>query len=468
MKKEQFIKEYSKKMLDGDAAIFAGAGLSLDAGFINWHDLVKPFATDIGLNPDRENDLTLVAQYYFNKNRSRDKINEQIMNSFNANIIPENINILSRLPIHTFWTTNYDSLLEKGLENNHKLIDVKVSEKSLNISKTHRDAVIYKMHGDANNPSETVFIKDDYESYANKHGLFRTFLKTDLLSKTFLFIGFSFDDPNLQYILAQIRLSFLENAKTHYCFFKETEKISTESDDDFKYRQVKQRLKINDLARYGIKAVILNDYSEITEILKSLESIFLQNKIFISGSIEKYNNDWSKEKVDDFSYLLSKYLVSENYTVISGFGLGIGTPVINGALKEIFEHKNGRVDDFLKLYPFPQSTTEEKQWFSYRKNIINNTGICIFIFGNKISNKSAKVIDAPGVIEEFNIAKKYNRIIIPIGNTGWASKTIWNEIKKDIDNYPYLKDYIDSLTSTHETEEIIKLISKIISESKED
>ena len=75
------------------------------------------------------------------------------------------------------------------------------------------------MHGDKDFPEEVVLIKDDYETYQDKRELFATALRGDLLSKTFLFIGFSFDDPNLEYILGRIKVLLKNNTPTHYCFF---------------------------------------------------------------------------------------------------------------------------------------------------------------------------------------------------------------------------------------------------------
>jgi SIR2-like domain len=53
------------------------------------------------------------------------------------------------------------------------------------------------MHGDIDHPDEAVLTKDDYESYHVKMDQFITTLSGDLVSKTFIFIGFSFTDPNL-------------------------------------------------------------------------------------------------------------------------------------------------------------------------------------------------------------------------------------------------------------------------------
>ena len=47
--KKQFLRVYIKAIRDGNAAVFAGAGLSRDSGFVDWRSLLKPLADDINL-----------------------------------------------------------------------------------------------------------------------------------------------------------------------------------------------------------------------------------------------------------------------------------------------------------------------------------------------------------------------------------------------------------------------------------
>ena len=70
-KKEVFLKEYIKAIRDGNAALFAGAGLSRPSGFVDWKELLRPFAESISLNIEDEHDLTLVAQYVQNASGNR-------------------------------------------------------------------------------------------------------------------------------------------------------------------------------------------------------------------------------------------------------------------------------------------------------------------------------------------------------------------------------------------------------------
>ena len=60
--RKAFFRDYIKVIRDGNAALFAGAGVSWPSGFVDWKELLRPLAEDIGLKIDDEHDLTLVAQ----------------------------------------------------------------------------------------------------------------------------------------------------------------------------------------------------------------------------------------------------------------------------------------------------------------------------------------------------------------------------------------------------------------------
>ena len=115
-----FINAFVTEINNGDAAIFAGAGLSASIGFVNWKGLLKDLAEELNLNIEKEHDLLSIAQYHFNKFK-RGKINNKIKNEFTTlKEGSENHKILSQIGIDTFWTTNYDQLIEKTLEADGK------------------------------------------------------------------------------------------------------------------------------------------------------------------------------------------------------------------------------------------------------------------------------------------------------------------------------------------------------------
>lgn len=81
--KNVFIKNYLSALNNGDAAIFAGAGLSAPSGCVNWKQLLREIAEELELDIEKESDLVAIAQYYYNKNGcNRTKLNDIIKDAF--------------------------------------------------------------------------------------------------------------------------------------------------------------------------------------------------------------------------------------------------------------------------------------------------------------------------------------------------------------------------------------------------
>lgn len=435
---EAFINDYLKEVREDNAAIFAGAGLSAPAGCVNWRELLRPIADELNLDIDKEHDLVAVAQYHCNENAgNRHRLNQLLIEQLTVGVTPQdNHRILARLPISTYWTTNYDALIETALKDVGKIPDVKYTIEQLATTKPRRDAVIYKMHGDVEHPHDAVLIKDDYEKYSVKRGAFINALAGDLVSKMFLFIGFSFTDPNLDYVLSRIRVSFRENQRRHYCFLKKRTRLDGETDPEFDHAQVKQRLAIEDLKRFNIKTLLVTDYGEITEILARIERQYRQHTIFISGSAVEYGS-WTKEETEEFLRDLSRALVQQGYRLATGVGLGVGDAVITGAIEEVYRSRIGHIEDALIMRPFPQANPDanarKQLWESYRQELIPTAGVCLLILGNdKVADE---IVLADGVRREFEIAVAHGLSVVPVGATGYMAHELWEQVGASIKDY---------------------------------
>ena len=430
-----FVDKYVKEIKDNNAAMFIGAGFSKSAGYVDWKNLLRSIAEDLELDVDKEYDLVSLAQYCYNKNGNRSLINDTIFDEFSKEKdIDENHRIIARLPILTYWTTNYDSLIEDALNDAKRIVDVKYSNKHLSLTKPHRDAIVYKMHGDKSNPDEAILIKDDYEQYYRNHAQFITALSGDLISKTFLFVGFSFSDPNIDYILSRIRIEYGgQNNRQHYAIMRKVKENDYHNRADYEYAQRKHDLFIEDLKRYNIRALLIDEYSEITDILNEISKRLNHNNIFISGSAQTYG-DYTEKEALDFIQLLSKQLIMQDFNIISGFGLGVGSSVIIGALQEIYMNMKSVHEERLLLRPFPQGiendTTRQALWKKYREDMISRAGVSIFLFGNKLND--TEIIFANGMKQEFEIAVERHNLIVPVGCTGYVAHEIWNTINQDM------------------------------------
>ncbi|EJS10770.1 hypothetical protein IKS_05927 [Bacillus cereus VDM062] len=444
---ESFISEYVKALKADSASIFAGAGLSIPAGAVPWKELLRQPARELQLDVDREHDLVILAQYFYNKHQSRQKLSQLIIDHFHQNgRITDNHHLLARLPINSYWTTNYDRLIENALEQNGKTPDTKRRIEDFSIIRPRRDAIVYKMHGDVDLADKVTLTKDDYETYQENNHLFTLSLKGELVSKTFLFIGFSFEDPNLEYILSRIRGLVDGHTRTHYCFFKKINRSSypkgKKGTDQYRYDTVKQDLKCADLIRYHIQPILVDDYPDITEILSVIYGQYRRQKVFVSGSAAQYDGfELEDMKPTEFIHKLSHRLNEEGCKIVTGFGNGVGSAVINGVLERIYQTTERKLDNHLLMRPFPQFITHDQSkdelWDKYRRMLIPEAGIAIFIFGNK--EVDGKIIDGDGVQKEFAIAEEQGLKVIPIGITGYVSKSLWQEVMTNFEKY--YKDY---------------------------
>lgn len=426
---------------------------------------IKPIADRLGLDIDEEqHDLTALAQFFVdNQGGVRGELDQILIEEYGrANLlISENHRILARLPIQIYWTTNYDRLIETALSEYGKTPDVKKSQTDLTVNLPKRDAIIYKMHGDIGSVSETVLTKHEYEDYNNTRELFSNAFKSDYVARTFLFIGFSFTDPNLDYLISRIRTTLGKNIKPDYFFIKK--------DSDAR-AQRRQELRANSLRRYGLIALWLNDYPEIIEILKEIEIRFLRNTVLISGSAEVYG-DFEEKRAIEFLHNLSKEISGNSYKILSGFGFGVGSAIINGVLDNMEHEKTQNIDNYLIMRPFPQFETKEKNikilWTDYRTKFIPLAGIVVFVFGNRKNKTTGEIEPATGMIEEFEIALSKGLKIIPVGATGFVAKELWQKVLDNFESYfPNDLDLKDEFAKLGKgslpNEDLIKSIIKII------
>ena len=458
---EDFVNEFVKSMKEGNCAVFAGAGLSVSTGYFDWKKLLEPIAKKLQLDIKDEHDLTALAQYFVdNRGGIRSELTKTLAAEFHKTgiVISENHRLLARLPIEIFWTTNYDDLIEKALIEEGKLPDVKRNQANLSTNVPKRDAIVYKMHGDVTDLANTVLTKHEYEDYNQKRELFSNAFKADFISRTMLFIGFSFNDPNLEYLISRIRVIQQQNSKTDYYFIKK---------EKTKKALNRQQIRATSLERYGLYAIWITDYADITKILREIERRYLRNSVFISGSAHTYGNFRTPT---DFIQNLSFELVREGYKLVSGFGLGVGTYVINGVLHAMISEKSNKIDSYIKLRPFPlighSDEVSKNTQSSYRDKIINEAGVIIFLFGNK-ENEFENIEEASGILDEFKIAHEAGLKIIPVGATGFMASTIYNILlenySKYYGDYPKLKRQFLSLANNQlSPKELIRAIKTIL------
>ena len=126
-----YLDEVYEQMKLGYISVFAGAGLSVSSGYVDWKQLLEPLCKQMRLSINK--DLTEIAQYYKNQ-YGRQGLNDIIFNEF-AKIPKNNENVmwLAKLPIKEYWTTNYDDIIEREIRKRGKVVDTIINQDRLNI-----------------------------------------------------------------------------------------------------------------------------------------------------------------------------------------------------------------------------------------------------------------------------------------------------------------------------------------------
>lgn len=439
-----YLDEISEQMKLGYLSVFAGAGLSVASGYVDWKRLLEPLCKQMRLNSDK--DLTEIAQYYKNE-YGRQGLNDIVFNEFAK--IPknnENVTWLAKLPIKEYWTTNYDDIIEQEIQKRGKVVETIINQESFKYHDPRREVVIYKMHGDKRYPDDVVLTKEDYQKYDDKRKLFTRLLSVELVRRTFVFIGFSFNDPNLERILSIAKNTL--NSKSlpkHYCFMRKVQVIDYLDDENVitkdaleRYIQDKnyQELRINDMRKYGIYTILVDDFKQITIMLQYLYNKYITNNVFISGGINPDNlSDYGKfnkvefGKIDNLSRaerfltLLGTALVDNDFQIYTGFGAGVGNYILSGVLKS--RKKNPLNVDITnsEIHINSLMGVEDGLKDKIRRRMIGQCSSMIVLFGYGENREKS------GIFREYEIARENGNYIIPVRNTGFAAQIIYDELE---------------------------------------
>ncbi|MBT2511298.1 SIR2 family protein [Streptomyces sp. ISL-98] len=233
-------------------AVFLGAGASVDAGLPTWQQFVGHLAEQLQLAPGTAGfpsaDLNKIPQYYENRFNRRQLLSEvrDLLDGSRAAISQVHC-LLARLPCTTFYTTNYDELLEDALRNQGRKFSVVASEEAARASSDVHGHVIRKIHGTLSQPQTLIITRDDYARFVNADSVTINTLQSDLIRHMFLFVGYSLSDPDFSNVYDHVLYNMGNMAQTHYLCVPHA-----------------STLEIDDLSRRGIKTIDLSNWPGAT------------------------------------------------------------------------------------------------------------------------------------------------------------------------------------------------------------
>ncbi len=198
---------------NGKLVIFAGAGISLDSHVPGWGSLINELKNDLTTT---ETDFLELAELYYQSRGEKEyheKIQE-ILKYGKTKYNPVHRKIMDLNPIHIV-TTNYDTHFEQLLENKGLPYSIIRADSDFPYSKG--SSLFVKMHGDFG-LRNIVLRKTDYDTYKDRFSLIQSFIRETFASKLVLFVGFSFDDKNLKYILDSVEKILKKDIQQPYLF----------------------------------------------------------------------------------------------------------------------------------------------------------------------------------------------------------------------------------------------------------
>ncbi len=383
MEKTDLINYIANCLEHKSLSVFLGSGMSYNACGLDWETLVNPYISQLQGN---DNDPIKGLQYYVTQNGINIiNFKREIAAKFLDLKYDIRHELLAKLPIRNYWTTNFDTLIEDALKNTREQRDVMKTNGSFITAEERRDNVVYKLHGDANEPQGIVILQDDYDEYPKTHCNFMTALENELATNSMLFLGYSFSDPDIKNIIKIVKLK-TPSLQTHLLILKR------ESNE----KELTQRYWIDELEKKGIITCLIDEYTEIEEILERVYKKYMARKIFVSGSscgdYGKFTESEAHQLLYNLGYKLIDDFKFQDINLISGYGLGVGPNLIEGAAEAV---ANNDLDFGKKIliYPFPKiyysiSSEDrppelEDHFLNYREKMIDKCGIAFFLFGNK-------------------------------------------------------------------------------------
>ena len=204
---------------------FIGAGVSRSVHWTSngrshqgpsWREMVDEAARQLGfqlpaLIRTRGTDLQLLEYFKVVNNDIAPLTNWLLLNTQAPDsalqaspILP----VLARLQrCQLYYTTNYDDFIERALNLAGRKACTVATETDIAGANSTRPQVV-KFHGDLNNPASMVITESDYERRLAFTTAMDLRLRSDVLGRAVLFLGYSFRDPNVAYLFRLINEHF--------------------------------------------------------------------------------------------------------------------------------------------------------------------------------------------------------------------------------------------------------------------
>lgn len=449
---ELFLNSVSEQILQNHLSLFIGAGSSMQYGAMNWNSLISDVYSKFG----NWNEVDRAQYAELNGINVKKEICEKLSQcNFNAKATDTYLNHLLEFDFKSIWTTNYDCIIEKVLQEKSKAFKVVYEYKHFKDLSYPGGSFLFKINGSQTTPNTIVVTHEDFINYRKSHEAYLILLKRELLCNSFLFLGCSFNDDILRMSIKDI-LNCIENSNENYATNHFAVIVESNLDKlDYICKDLVSHYKINCLR--------VNKPMIAHMISQGIRYKVKYNSVFVSGARRFKRNTKEENDGKNVCKNLSDAFINASlspYKIILGMGMSIGN-FIAGNIKQQVKSKNLNPNRYLQMEPFPFTSKAENEL--HRKQIIGKAGIFIFIYGDL--NENTKSIEDNGMWKEYVYAKtdKNNIIIaLPCGNSS-VSKKIYECEMQDSNSFTYIyRDLIKSFNMTRDNSDFFNKLVEYI------
>ncbi|MEV0357752.1 SIR2 family protein [Nocardia sp. NPDC050697] len=421
MDQYDLVDAFGEAVSVGNGALFIGAGLSVAAGLPTWSQLLKPLQ-DRAEVPNHH-DYPLVAEYLANdkKNVGTEALREHILEVIAQKIEPtDGHKLLAHIPVKEIWTTNYDELIENACDENTFV--AKTDDDIRKIGTLNR--TIVKMHGSVSaEPGPEwaelpVITRSDYEQYEFRRPRTWALLRAAYLSKTFLFLGFSFTDPNIDILLRLARQHATSVTDRHLTVLKRP----TGADE-----LILHCLRVKDLESSGVKVCEIDDFDELQDIVQALVRRTRPMRLFVAGSagVDSSGTPRSEDEILPWCEHVASQLAERGEWEITSLGGPSGWNV---------------TCQLARIYISEQRYSPEKLTFYFRRkqepppHMNERVGTSVYtdldreqLVGILLDDCRALLAIGGGdrTKEEINWARGRGVGVVPLAGSGGAAREYW-------------------------------------------
>lgn len=204
------ISEIKKVIQNKNMILFVGAGLSASLGLPTWSQLIEHISEELGYEKNlfsQYGDNLALSEYYFIQNGRIGELRSWMDRNWNVEQSKiENSKIFKAIVDLNFpliYTTNFDHCLETAYKvwnkDYHKIIGVDDLVKI----KSNTTQII-KFHGDLVNDESIVLTESSYFERMDFESPLDIKLRSDMLGKSILFVGYSLSDINMRFLIYKL------------------------------------------------------------------------------------------------------------------------------------------------------------------------------------------------------------------------------------------------------------------------